>query len=164
MELLSGGVGAVERWWCRRNLEIQMVLYLGSHGSQGGSCSDSRKTLFGGDWSLGGNVFSQQKQSLIKIESANKTPLAANLSKMSEGKGTRIYAGTTFWILAIDATETEVIETRLVVEAARRFATRPFVTSSSLSMLSPNLAKDSSMVGGVDGLDDGGGVYKGWSG
>ncbi|GKD09585.1 hypothetical protein Tco_1189270 [Tanacetum coccineum] len=49
----------------------------------------------------------------------------------------------------------EVIETRLVVEAARRF-----VTSSSLSMLSPNLAKDSSMVGGVDGLDDGGGVYE----
>ncbi|GKF15926.1 hypothetical protein Tco_0057388, partial [Tanacetum coccineum] len=27
-------------------------------------------------------------------------------------------------------------------------------------MLSPNLAKDSSMVGGVDGLDDGGGVYE----
>ncbi|GKC36892.1 hypothetical protein Tco_1049276, partial [Tanacetum coccineum] len=49
----------------------------------------------------------------------------------------------------------EVIETRLVVEAVRRFATRRFVTSLSLSMLSPNLAKDSSMVGGVDGLDDG---------
>nr|GEV61685.1 Ras-related protein RABA1f-like [Tanacetum cinerariifolium] len=50
----------------------------------------------------------------------------------------------------------EVIETRLVVEAARRF-----VTSSSLFMLSPNLAKDSLMVSGVDGLDDGGEVYEG---
>nr|GFA37096.1 Ras-related protein RABA1f-like [Tanacetum cinerariifolium] len=49
----------------------------------------------------------------------------------------------------------EVIETRLVVEAARRF-----VTSSSLFMLSPNLAKDSLMVSGVDGLDDGGEVYE----
>ncbi|GKC50646.1 hypothetical protein Tco_1073391 [Tanacetum coccineum] len=39
----------------------------------------------------------------------------------------------------------EVIETRLAVEAARRFT-----TSSSLSMLSANLAKDSSMVRGVD--------------
>nr|GEU62182.1 cation-chloride cotransporter 1 isoform X5 [Tanacetum cinerariifolium] len=39
----------------------------------------------------------------------------------------------------------EVIETRLAVEAARRFT-----MSLSLSMLSANLAKDSSMVAGVD--------------
>ncbi|GKE28369.1 hypothetical protein Tco_1443753 [Tanacetum coccineum] len=44
----------------------------------------------------------------------------------------------------------EVIETGLAVEAERRFATRRFTTSSSLFMLSANLAKDSWMVGGVD--------------
>ncbi|GJZ79385.1 hypothetical protein Tco_0644222 [Tanacetum coccineum] len=49
-------------------------------------------------------------------------------------------------------------------EAVRRFATRRVTTSSSLSMLSANLAKDSSRVGGLDGLDVGGGVYEGWSG
>ncbi|GJU50158.1 hypothetical protein Tco_1219713 [Tanacetum coccineum] len=39
---------------------------------------------------------------------------------------------------------------RLVVDSARRFAMKRFTMSSSMSILSANLAKDSWMVGGVD--------------
>ncbi|GJZ81025.1 hypothetical protein Tco_0646019 [Tanacetum coccineum] len=49
-----------------------------------------------------------------------------------------------------------MIETRLAVDSVRRFATRCFTMSSSLSKLSANFAMDSSMVGGVDGVDGGG--------
>ncbi|GKF82881.1 hypothetical protein Tco_0244537, partial [Tanacetum coccineum] len=50
----------------------------------------------------------------------------------------------------------EVIGTRLAVDSARRFAMRRFTMSCSLSKLSANFAMDSSMVGGVDGVDGGG--------
>ncbi|GKE44879.1 hypothetical protein Tco_1472163 [Tanacetum coccineum] len=44
----------------------------------------------------------------------------------------------------------------LAVDSARRLATRCFTMNSSLSKLSANFTMDSSMVGGVDGLDVGG--------
>ncbi|GKE87310.1 hypothetical protein Tco_1564785 [Tanacetum coccineum] len=61
------------------------------------------------------------------------------------------------------------METRLAVEAPRLFEASPsFMFCKArwvlnLSMISANLTKDSSRVGGLDGLDDGGGVYEGWS-